>query len=192
MSEDCTSDEEKLEAEAQEPNTKNVTGSEVFSPAEDTAQVEEKAEDDENMEDSEKDLLATSGENGKNTELSKDTFSLAVQAPEEHHPESATDSMGNKVVNNALFSPEALITAKKRGFEDKTGNRRYSIHHANAQTRLFASEDRETNLPAAGSLDGTGRLKLLFAGPEVAAKSSKSGEAVLKTIKKKKLKNKSK
>ncbi|KAL2631890.1 hypothetical protein R1flu_016576 [Riccia fluitans] len=127
------------------------------------------------MEDSEADLLKTSGESGKNTKLSKDTSSLAGQAPEEHIPEAATDSMGNKVVNNALFSPEALITAKKCGFEDKTGNRRYSIHHASAQTRLFATEERETILPAAGVSDGAGRTKPQSAEPGTAAKSSKSG-----------------
>ncbi|KAL2608554.1 hypothetical protein R1flu_027127 [Riccia fluitans] len=106
LSEDCSSDEEKVESEALEPNTMNVAGSEVSVLADEIAQVEEKVEEDENMEDSEKDLPTASEETGKNTELGKDTFSHAVQTPEEHHPESTTDSMGNNNLQGQEMAPK--------------------------------------------------------------------------------------
>ncbi|KAL3686360.1 hypothetical protein R1sor_008934 [Riccia sorocarpa] len=101
---------------------------------------------------------------------------------------------GRKIVNNALFSPDIQIPAKKRGCEDPAGNRRFSIHHASAQARLFANSEGDANTQAGETATQKDAAEKRKSGPSPSTavpKDSNKGSST-KAAKKKASKKKSK
>ncbi|KAL3677831.1 hypothetical protein R1sor_020787 [Riccia sorocarpa] len=68
------------------------------------------------------------------TENTKEGGNIPVGSPGGKLPGTMT--------TNGIFSPDAQVTAKKRGCEDARGNRRQSIHQTRVQTRLYEGQGR--------------------------------------------------
>ncbi|KAL2608994.1 hypothetical protein R1flu_027567 [Riccia fluitans] len=192
---DSSAEEAQLEPQIDGPEGMIVGETEASAPAETGIQTDNVSESDESMDESgeernDKTLLPEAESTHASIPSTTGVLPLVVA-----HPTTDTPTEGNRMVNNAIFSPDVMITAKKRGCEDKSGNRRLSIHHANAQSRLFAEEGRETVLPpvsAGPSKNNTGSVRMPADGKGLKAKTTSTASKSLKNSKKKKLKKKSK
>ncbi|KAL2608208.1 hypothetical protein R1flu_026781 [Riccia fluitans] len=172
-----------------------VGETEASAPAETGIQTDNVSESDESMDESgeernDKTVLPEAESTHASIPSTTGVLPLVVA-----HPTTDTPTEGNRMVNNAVFSPDVMITAKKRGCEDKSDNRRLSIHHANAQSRLFSEEGRETVLPPVGAgplKNNIGSVRMPGDGKGLKAKTTSTASESLKNSKKKKLKKKSK
>ncbi|KAL2623757.1 hypothetical protein R1flu_008002 [Riccia fluitans] len=146
MSEDNPSEDEKLEPGAIGTGIGNAADT-LTAPMEPDNQNQEDGEEDENMEETDDESQSEQLEKGE-LELGIDDRLSPEQQISGGAPSSKlSNTTGNAMINNILFSPDVLISAKKRSLVDEAGNRRLSIYHANVQSRLFANKEREGVTP---------------------------------------------